>query len=135
MRVHPAEPRFPSLADLLPIGRHRLGLARRWEPSLDLALIFEILIDDPKSRAPAVLLRDEGLRLVAEIAALIGLQPNNAGPTVAEVHSLCRRLATAGYRLKPQPDLDGFARRRAEHARSIEAIASHLGTPTAPLLP
>jgi hypothetical protein len=52
---------------------------------MDLALIFELLIDDPRSRATAVLLRDEGLRLVREIAGLIGV-----GPTSAKVTSRSR---------------------------------------------
>jgi hypothetical protein len=49
-----------------------VGTGAGWPAALgtimDLALIFELLIDDPKSRAAAVLLRDEGLRLVGEIA-------------------------------------------------------------------
>ena len=59
---------------------------------MDLALIFELLIDDPKSLAAAVLLRDEGLRLVEEIAALIGLEPKNAQTTAMEVERLCGRF-------------------------------------------
>lgn len=89
------------------------------------------LIDDPKSRAAAALLRDEGLRLVGEIGALIGLEPNEVWPTALEGRSLYRRLASA----KTEPDLEEFAQKRSEHARCIEAIAAHLGTPTEPLLP
>jgi hypothetical protein len=116
-----------------------VGTGSGWPAALgtimDLALVFELLIDDPKSRAAAVLLRDEGLRLVGEIAGLIGLEPKDVRPTASEVVAVCKRLATAGYRLKPDPDLEAFAARRAEHARAIETIASHLGTPAAPLLP
>jgi hypothetical protein len=116
-----------------------VGTGAGWPGALgtmmDIALIFELLIDDPKSRAAAVLLRDEGLRLVRDIAGLIGLEPENAQPTASEVDAVCRRLSAAGYKLKSDPDLPTFAARRAEHARCIEAIASHLGTPAAPLLP
>lgn len=116
-----------------------VGTGAGWPAALgtimDLALVFELLIDDPKSRAAAVLLRDEGLRLVEEIAGLIGLEPKDVRPTVSEVGAVCKRLTAAGYRLKPDPDLEAFAAKRAEHARCIEAMASHLGTPPAPLLP
>ena len=115
-----------------------VGTGAGWPAALgtvmDLALIFELLIDDPKSRAAAVLLRDEGLRLVGEIAGLIGLRPKNVGTAASEVEAVCCRLSAAGYRLRSDPDLGAFAARRAEHARCIQAIAEHLGTPVAPLL-
>ncbi|MBW7970108.1 hypothetical protein [Bradyrhizobium sp. BR 10289] len=116
-----------------------VGTGAGWPGALgtlmDLALILELLIDDPKSRAAALLLRDEGLRLVRDIAGLIGLEPRSARPTTSEVDAVCRRLSAAGYRLKSDPDLRAFAARRAEHACCIDAIAAHLGTPAAPLLP
>ncbi len=116
-----------------------VGTGAGWPAALgtvmDLALIFELLIDDPKARAAAVLLRDDGLRLVGEIAGLIGLEPRNMKTTAAEVEALCGRLSTAGYRLRTDPDIGAFAAKRTDHARCIEAIAEHLGTPVAPLLP
>jgi hypothetical protein len=102
---------------------------------MDLALMFELLIDDPASRAPSVLLRQEGLRLVEEIAGLIGLEPRDSPVTVSEVETICGRLTTAGYRLRRSTDMAAFASKRREHARCIGAIAEHLGTPEAPLLP
>ena len=77
MRVRPAKPCLhPSL-----IYFRSVGTGAGWPAALgtvmDLALIFELLIDDPKARAAAVLLRDEGPRLVGEIAGLIGLGPEN----------------------------------------------------------
>ena len=116
-----------------------VGTGAGWPAALgtimDLALIFELLIDDPKSRAAAVLLRDEGLRLVGEIMGLIGLKPTGGPAATTEVEAVCDRLSAAGYRLRSQPDLVGFAAKRAKYARSIEAISDHLGTPAAPLLP
>jgi hypothetical protein len=41
----------------------------------------------------------------------------------------------AGYRLKPSIDAAEFAAKRREHAQCVGAIAEHLGTPQAPLLP
>lgn len=115
-----------------------VGTGAGWPAALstimDLALIFELLIDDPKSRAAAVLLRAEGLRLVGEVAGLIGLEPKSDGPAVAEIEALCERLSAAGYRLRSNPDVKRFAVKRAEYARCIEAIAEHLGTPIAPLV-
>ncbi len=115
-----------------------VGTGAGWPAALvtimDLALIFELLIDDPKSRAAAVLLRAEGLRLVGEVAGLIGLEPKGDGPAVAEIEALCERLSAAGYRLRSNPDVKRFAVKRAEYARCIEAIAEHLGTPMAPLV-
>ena len=116
-----------------------VGTGAGWPAALgtimDLALIFELLIDDPKSRAAAVLLRDEGLRLVREIAGLIGLEPIDVRTSAADVEAVCERLSGAGYRIRSHPDLAAFASRRTDHARCIEAIAAHLGTPAAPLLP
>jgi hypothetical protein len=106
----------------VPVGQ------RRWAPSW-------IWLDDPKSRAAAVLLRDEGLRLVGEIAGLIDLELKGGMTSIAEVQTLCDRLSVAGYRLRSDPDLGGFATRRWDHARCIEAIAGHLGTSLAPLIP
>lgn len=58
----------------------------------------------------------EGLRLVRDIAGLIGLEPEKAQPTGSQIEAVCRRLSAAGYRLKSDPDLSAFAARRAEHA-------------------
>ena len=116
-----------------------VGTGAGWPAALgtitDLALIFELLIDDPKSRAAAVLLRAEGLRLVGEIAGLIGLEPKGGTTSTLEVQKVCDRLSAAGYRLRSDPDVKQFTAKRMEYARCIEAIAAHLGTPAAPLLP
>ncbi|MBV9562678.1 MAG: hypothetical protein JOY90_19895 [Bradyrhizobium sp.] len=115
-----------------------VGTGAGWPAALgtimDLALIFELLIDDPRSRAAAVLLRDEGMRLVGEIAGLIGLEPKTDDTIASDVEALCGRLSAARYRLRPDADREEFVAKRREHARCIEAIAEHLGTPAAPLL-
>ena len=115
-----------------------VGTGAGWPAALgtimDLALIFELLIDDPRSRAAAVLLRDEGMRLVGEIAGLIGLEPKTDDTIASDVEALCGRLSAARYRLRPDADREEFVAKRREHARCIDAIAEHLGTPAAPLL-
>ena len=103
---------------------------------MDLALIYEMLIEDAGSRAPAVLLRHEGLRLVGEIVDLIGLEPTDEpSATANQARAVSARLLAAGYRLKPSIDAAEFAAKRREHTCCIGAIAEHLGTPQAPLLP
>jgi hypothetical protein len=115
-----------------------VGTGAGWPAALgtimDLALIFELLIDDPRSRAAAVLLRDEGMRLVGEIAGLIGLEPKSDNTIASEVETLCNRLSAAGYRLRHDVDREEFVAKRREHARCIDSIAEHLGTGVAPLL-
>jgi hypothetical protein len=66
---------------------------------------------------------------------LIGLKPKGGSTAAMEVEAVCDRLSAAGYRLRPHPDLGGFAAKRAEYAESIKAISDHLGTPMAPLVP
>ncbi len=116
-----------------------VGTGSGWPAALgalmDLALILEMLVDDPNSRAPAVLLRQEGLRLVRELGGMIGLEPEHDSTTANQAQAVCARLRSAGYRLRQPIDADQFAAKRREHARCITAIAEHLGTPQAPLLP
>jgi hypothetical protein len=117
-----------------------VGTAAGWPATLgaimDLALVFELLLmHDRAARAPAVLLRLEGLRHVDEINRLIALEPGQDETTAADVLKLCARLTAAGYALRSPVDTAEFAYRRREHAKRIQAIAAHLGTPEAPLMP
>jgi hypothetical protein len=115
-----------------------VGTSAGWPATLgammDLALIFELLLDKQESRAPAVLLREEGLHLLKTLNGLIGLKPGADDTTVAAVMNLCERLTDAGYQLRSPIDAEAFADRRQEHGRLIQAIAAHLGAPTSPLL-
>jgi hypothetical protein len=116
-----------------------VGTGAGWPATLgaimDLALVFELLMDDRAGRGSAVLLRLEGLRLVDEINGLVGLAPGTSETTAADVLKLCARLSAAGYGLRSPVDTAEFTYRRREHAKRIQAIAAHLGTPVAPLLP
>ncbi|QQO13258.1 hypothetical protein JJB99_28200 [Bradyrhizobium diazoefficiens] len=75
------------------------------------------------------------MRLVDEINGLLGLKPGNDETASADGLKLCARLSAAGYALRSPLDAAEFADRRREHARRVQAVAAHLGTPTAPLLP
>lgn len=116
-----------------------VGAGGGWPATLgammDLALIFELLADEPAIRESAVLLRQEGLRLLHDINGLIGLAPRKDATSASDVMKLCGRLTAAGYKLSSPPDTAEFASRRREHAACIAAMAEHLGTPNAPLLP
>jgi len=101
---------------------------------LDLALIAEHLIDDDKLYGPAVLLREEGRLMARELAEIIGLKPLDAPPDEAEIAQLATRLATSGYRLRADTNLRAMASQRAEHASCGNALAEHLGRPTAVLI-
>lgn len=61
-----------------------VGAGAGWPATLgammDLALIFELLADEPTIRGSAVLLRQEGLRLLDELSGLIGLERRRIAP-------------------------------------------------------
>ncbi|QIO36932.1 ion channel [Bradyrhizobium sp. 1(2017)] len=116
-----------------------VGVGSGWPATLgammDLALIFELLIDDRESRALAILLRSEGLRLIDDLNGLIGLEPKSDDTTAGAVPRVCARLKAAGYKLRLPVDAAEFADRRRKHAGRVRAAAEHLGTMEAPLLP
>jgi hypothetical protein len=101
---------------------------------LDLALIAEHLIDDERLYGPAVLLREEGARMAKELALMIRLTPKDHHTDEAELEQLANRLATSGYRLRPNPNFLAIAKQRSEHMSCVDAIAEHLGRPTAILI-
>jgi hypothetical protein len=114
------------------------GTGTGWPAALgalaDLALIFEQMLVDPPARGAAILLRDQAARLAHDVGTLIGLQKASAA-TVDDVETLRARLAKAGYRVREDCDLARFLAARNEHVAWINALAEHLGTPDAPLVP
>jgi hypothetical protein len=109
-------------------------LARGAGALADLALIFEQMLVEPPARGAAILLRDQAARLAHDVGTLIGLQKASAA-TVDDVETLRARLAKAGYRVREDCDLARFLAARNEHVAWINALAEHLGTPDAPLVP
>jgi hypothetical protein len=116
-----------------------VGVGSGWPASLgammDLALIFELLIEDRDNRAPAILLRSEGLRLIEELNGLLGLDPAEDDTTVAAITQLGARLTATGYKVRSSVNSAEFLDRRRQHGGPIRAAAEHLGTLTAPLVP
>ena len=101
---------------------------------LDLGLIAEHLIDDDRLYGPAALLREEGARMARELSLIIGLEPKIAATSEAELRQLAQRLATSGYRLRDNPNLQAMAKQRDEHMGCVNALADHLGRPTTELI-
>jgi len=115
-----------------------VGTATGWPATLgtmmDLALIYEFLLDDRANRGAAVLLQEQGFRLIEQICVLIGLKPGTDATSEADVQKLCQCLSQAGYPLRSDIDTAEFVERRTAQARGIQALAVHLGAPTSPLL-
>lgn len=116
-----------------------VGTGSGWPAALgalvDLALVAERLIDEPRLRGPAAFARDQGDAVACELLQLLALEAAHVPTPLEEAERLCARLAAAGYRLRDDRDLAGFAAARATHAGPVQALAQHLGTSHAPLLP
>jgi hypothetical protein len=115
-----------------------IGIGAGWPAALgamlDLALITEFLIDDDDLYGPAVLLNADGTRMARELADLIGLDPTDSQTNEAELRQIADRLVQCGYRTRPNPDFAAMASKRAEYCGWVDAIADHLGKPTAVLV-
>lgn len=115
-----------------------VGAGMGWPAALgtlsDLALIAELLLDEPRLRGPAVLAREQCQRLAASLMDLLRVpaQPANTSPD--DVQRLCARLVAAGYRLREDRDLARFTAARQESEGRIEALAQHLGSSGTPLV-
>lgn len=101
---------------------------------LDLALAAEFLIDDDQLYGPAILLREEGAQMAKELIHVIGLQPRQANTDAGEIRQMMARLAASGYRLRTSPHIDVMVGQRSDHMSCVNALADHLGKPTATLV-
>ncbi len=101
---------------------------------LDLALLSEHCIDDPSLRGAAVLLRDEGTRMARELAHIIGLHPRDVAPDAALLKQATDQLRSSGYSIRADADFSSIAEQRADYRSCVQALADHLGKPTAELV-
>ncbi len=101
---------------------------------LDLALILEYCVVDDELRGSAVLLGADGARLATDICAQTGLKYTPVEVSPASIAQLLERLAKAKFPLRSDFDAAALAERRAQQQAPVEAIARHLGKPTALLL-
>jgi hypothetical protein len=101
---------------------------------LDVALFAEHIIDDEALFGPAVLLREEGARMARELALMINVRPKDVATSPIELTQVADRLASSGYRTRENPNVDAMAEQRAQHMSCVDALADHLGKPTAVLI-
>lgn len=101
---------------------------------LDLALLLELCLDEEALRGLATLLREEGVRMARELAEIIGVRPLDSKADEAELRQAAERLGGSGYRLRSDPDFAAMANCRADYQSCVNALARHLGKPTAVLV-
>lgn len=115
-----------------------IGVGSGWPAALgailDLALFAEHCIDDDSLYGPAVLLRNEGLRMARDLAGVAGLQPSDIGANEAELKQAANRLGTSGYPLREEIRFGEMAAQRAQYRGFVDALAAHLGKPSAALV-
>ena len=115
------------------------GVGSGWPATLgalmDLALVIELVLDDPRHFGLAVLAREQAERLARELTSLLRLPPDTTETTAPEVEDLCRRLVAAGYSLQRGLDVQAFIAARGRRLACIEALANHVGTGNTRLLP
>lgn len=115
-----------------------VGIGAGWPAALgalmDLALLAEHCIDDDELYGPAVLLRDEALRMASDLSRVAGVDPKQVKSEEAELRQAVDRLATSGYRLRADPNLAAMGAQRSQYLAYIDALAEHLGKPSVVLV-
>jgi hypothetical protein len=101
---------------------------------LDFALISERLLDEPSLTGAAMLLREEGTRMARELARIANLKPLQGGADEAELRQAAEQLRQSGYKVRADPDFAAIAAERAIYDNCIDALADHLGKPSAVLV-
>jgi len=100
---------------------------------LDLALISEYCLDDGSLRGAAVLLRDEGTRMARELAGVISLKPCEVSSDEPELRQAAEQLRSSGYAIG-NCDFSAISQQRVQYRSCVEALADHLGKPSAVLV-
>ncbi|NUQ19100.1 MAG: hypothetical protein HOP95_11755 [Sphingomonas sp.] len=115
-----------------------IGTGAGWPAALgallDVALLSEHCVAEDSLRGAAVLLRDEGTRMARELAWVIGLAPTEVTPDEPRLRQAIERLEASGYAIRETTRLDAIAGQRAEYLSCVNALAQHLGKPTAVLV-
>jgi hypothetical protein len=131
--VHQSHSNHPSL-----IYFQSVGTGSGWPAALgallDLALLSEQCIDDDRLKGPALLLREEGSRMASDLARFVGLHSEPASGDEPELRQAADRLRESGYSLRGDIDFAAMATQRSHHQSSVNALAEHLGKPTATLV-
>lgn len=101
---------------------------------LDLALLSEQFLDEPSLNGAAMLLREEGMRMARELAGVVNLPPCEVASDEAELKQAAEQLRSGGYEIREEADFHAIAGQRAAYRSCVEALARHLGKPTAALV-
>jgi hypothetical protein len=101
---------------------------------LDLALLSERCLDDQSLTGAALLLREEATRMARALAGVISLEPLEVAPDETELLQAADHLRMSGYSVRSDADFAAMARYRAEYLSCVNALARHLGKPTAVLV-
>jgi len=101
---------------------------------LDLALISEFWLEDQSLRGAAVLLREEGTHMARELAQVISLHPVESSGHEAELKQALEQLRSSGYNIRDGTDSSAISQQRAIYLSCVNALADHLGKPTAVLV-
>jgi hypothetical protein len=113
------------------------GTGQGWPAALgalvDVALLVEYVLDEPAAFGAAVLTREQGQRLADDVARLLALEPDPPATPPELVKTLRARLSAAGYRLRPDFDLQRYTAARTRSLAGVGALAGHLGMTQAPL--
>lgn len=132
--VHQSHASHPSL-----IYFRSTGTGAGWPAALgalmDLSLICSHLLAEDDWRGPALLLRAEALRMVEELARLVGVEPADDEVSEEDLAEMGRRLSEAGYQLRSAVDVTATLRERRANMGCVKAMADHLGKPCSPFLP
>lgn len=101
---------------------------------LDLALLSERCLDDPSLDGASMLLREEGIHMARVLAGVINLDACDVAPDEGQLRQAADQLRAGGYGIRANADFHAIADQRAAYLRYVDALARHLGKPTAPLV-
>ncbi len=101
---------------------------------LDLALLCQYCIRQESLGGSAVLLRDEGTRMARELAGVINLDRSDVAPDEPQLRQAAQQLEDAGYAIEEKIDFAMIADQRAVYLTCVDALAKHLGKPSAVLV-
>lgn len=72
--------------------------------------------------------------MARDLAAVAGVEPAQVGADEPELKQAANRLATSGYRLRKTINFGEMGAQRAQYRGFVDALATHLGKPSAVLV-
>jgi hypothetical protein len=102
---------------------------------MDLAVLLETVIDAPKLRGRAALLREQGTQMAQQLVDVLRVETEAHATSTENLTEIVRRLRDAGFSIRADVDLPQVAAFRDQFVPAVAALADHLGTSHATLLP